>query len=176
MVPHFQARLPQLAHQLNYPETKIKMVFSKVVEDQQQDHPAISRQDPLTIKRYLVSAAIQNIGEVRHFIETLGFHPGTTFGGKPTALCYALLKQDRCLTQYLIMHGADVNSRDQMGMPAIPVRDMQQVGHLIYRDFLHKDRGKWGHGWPIGAINQMLNRSNGNDCGYATITLCDTGW
>ena len=41
---------------------------------------------------------------------------------------------------------------------------MQQVENLIYRDFLPKDRGKWGHGWPIGARNQILNRSNGNFC------------
>ena len=45
---------------------------------------------------------------------------------------------------------------------AIPIRAMQQVEHLIYRDFLPRDRGKSGHGWPIGARNQMLNRSNGN--------------
>ena len=42
-----------------------------------------------------------------------------------------------------------------------PVRAMQQVEYLIYRDFLPKDRGKSGHGWPIGARNQMLNRSIG---------------
>ena len=46
----------------------------------------------------------------------------------------------------------------------IPVRAMQQVEHLIYRDFLPKDRGKWDHGWPTGAINQILNRSNRNYC------------
>ena len=56
---------------------------------------------------------------------------------------------------------------------AIPVRVMQEVEHLIYRDFLHTDRGKcrgkWGHGWPSGAINQMLNRSNGNYCHIITL-------
>ena len=72
-----------------------------------------------TIKQYLVSAALSEIDMVRYFIETVGLHPDTTFGGKPTTLCYAALKRDGPLLEYLHVWGADVNSCDLMGMRPI---------------------------------------------------------
>ena len=71
------------------------------------------------IRQYLLSAALQEMEMVRYFIEAVGLHPDTTYGGKPTALCYAALKADRRLIEYLHIRGADVNHRDQMGMTPV---------------------------------------------------------
>lgn len=71
------------------------------------------------IQQFLISAALQQISLVRYYIEVKKYHPDTTIEGKPTALCYAALKRDSCLMQYLVIHGADVNKRDGMGMAPI---------------------------------------------------------
>jgi len=77
------------------------------------------RDDESTVKQFLISAALEEVGAMRHFIEGLGVHPDATYSGKPTALCYAALKQNCCLMRYLHIHGADVNSVDQLGMAPI---------------------------------------------------------
>lgn len=69
-----------------------------------------------TAKDFLVSAALHQLDRVRSFIESGGLHPDTTYGGKPTALCYAVLKPHRGLLAYLLDKGADVQRRDGMGM------------------------------------------------------------
>ena len=71
------------------------------------------------IKQYLLSAALQEVEMVRYFIETVGFHPDTTYGGKPTALCYAVLKRDLRMVEYLHHQGANINSCDQIGMTPV---------------------------------------------------------
>lgn len=68
------------------------------------------------LKDFLVAAALHQLDRVRGFIETLGLHPDSTFGGKPTALCYAVLKPCPCLMDYLLSRGADINRADKMGM------------------------------------------------------------
>jgi len=69
-----------------------------------------------TITAFLVSAALRDFSRVQYFIEELQVHPDATTRGKPTAICYALLKRDRELLHYLHEHGADLNSIDKMGM------------------------------------------------------------
>lgn len=69
-----------------------------------------------TLKDFLVAAALHQLDRVRGFIETQGLHPDSTFDGKPTALCYAVLKPCPCLMDYLLSRGADINRTDQMGM------------------------------------------------------------
>ena len=68
------------------------------------------------IKDYLVAAALHQLERVRHFIECRDLHPDTTYGGKPTALCYSVLKPHHALMTYLIGKGADPDRLDQMGM------------------------------------------------------------
>lgn len=67
-------------------------------------------------EQFLISAALQDFDRVRHFVEVEGLHPDTTIEGKPTAICYAALKRDRCLLQYLHIKGASANIKDKMGM------------------------------------------------------------
>ncbi len=69
-----------------------------------------------TIKEYLISAALQKLEMVYYFIEAEGLHPDATREGKPTALCYAAMKRNTQLLNYLIEKGADVNHRDVLGM------------------------------------------------------------
>ena len=75
---------------------------------------------PLTedsaIREFLTAAALVQGERIRHFIETAGLHPDSTFEGKPTALCYAALKADLGLTGYLLERGANVNHVDVAGM------------------------------------------------------------
>lgn len=68
------------------------------------------------IREYLISAALQKLEMVCYFIETEGLHPDATRDGKPTALCYAAMKRNHRLLNYLIGKGADVNHRDVLGM------------------------------------------------------------
>ncbi|MEM7291879.1 MAG: ankyrin repeat domain-containing protein [Pseudomonadota bacterium] len=68
------------------------------------------------IKRYLVAAALSQGDMVRYFVEQEGLHPDATFGGKPTALCYTVLKPHHETMKYLINSGADVDKIDQLGM------------------------------------------------------------
>ena len=72
--------------------------------------------DAETAKAFLVAAALQQLDRVQSFIEAGGLHPDTTYGGKPTALCYAVLKPHPVLATYLLDKGADIHRRDGMGM------------------------------------------------------------
>ena len=61
-------------------------------------------------------AALHDVAAVRFFIEQIGLHPDASFGGKPSALCYAVLKPHPALLVYLLDQGADVSRRDAMAM------------------------------------------------------------
>jgi len=69
-----------------------------------------------TVKQFLTAAALKEFRTVRFFVEEIGLHPDETKSDSPTALCYAVLLRDRCLMQYLLLKGADVNKPDQRGM------------------------------------------------------------
>ncbi len=69
-----------------------------------------------TIKDFLVAAALHQLEKVRFYIEEMRLHPDTTYGGKPTALCYAVLKPHHKLMDFVLSKGADTNHRDSMGM------------------------------------------------------------
>ena len=72
--------------------------------------------DAAAVRDFITAAALLQGDRIRHFIETAGLHPDSTFEGKPTALCYAALKADSDLTGYLLARGADVNHTDGAGM------------------------------------------------------------
>lgn len=69
-----------------------------------------------TIKDFLAAAALHQVHKVRDYVERIGVHPDTTYGGKPTALCYSVLKPHHGLMTYLVEQGADIAHNDQMGM------------------------------------------------------------
>ena len=66
-----------------------------------------------------IAAALREFSLVRLLVEKVGMHPDATCDGKPTALCYSVLQKDRCLTQYLLGHGANPNREDRLGMTSI---------------------------------------------------------
>lgn len=72
--------------------------------------------DPETIKRYLISAALNETEMVCDYIESLGVYPDATWGGKPTALCYAALHGNVALVTFLLAQGADASHRDALDM------------------------------------------------------------
>lgn len=84
---------------------------------QMSPQTTVSTQEANTsCKSFLMAAALQQLELVYYFIETEGLHPDTTWGGKPTAICYAVLKRNSQLTAYLLNKGADPNRIDALGM------------------------------------------------------------
>ena len=72
---------------------------------------------PVTaIREFLLAAALGEAAMVCYFIEAEGLHPDATWGGKPTAVCYAAMKANRRLLDYLLAKGAGVNVTDALGM------------------------------------------------------------
>lgn len=72
--------------------------------------------DPETIKRFLICAALNETEMVCDYVESLGVYPDATWGGKPTALCYAATHGNEGLVGFLLGHGADANHRDALDM------------------------------------------------------------
>ena len=67
-------------------------------------------------KQLLIAAALHQTARVRYFIEQLGLCPNSTYGGKPTALCYVVLKPNHTIMRYLLESGADTSAQDALGM------------------------------------------------------------
>lgn len=82
-------------------------------EPQSDQQPAVSQ---TLMREYLMAAALQQVELVLYYIECKGLHPDVTWGGRPTALCYAAMKANQKLLQYLLDKGASVNYRDALGM------------------------------------------------------------
>jgi len=78
--------------------------------------PIRTSDDAEDAREFLFAAALRDFARIRHLIEVRGLHPDTTIKGKPTAICYAVLKQDNCLLSYLLKRGASVNLADRIGM------------------------------------------------------------
>ncbi len=72
--------------------------------------------DPETVKQYLICAALDETEMVCDFVESFGVCADATWGGKPTALCYAALHGNVQLVTFLLRHGADANHRDALDM------------------------------------------------------------
>ena len=83
------------------------------------------------IRDYLAAAALHQVERVRHFIEIEGLHPDSTYRGKPTALCYAVLRPHRNLMGYLLERGADVNRADVCGMTPLHYATMGGCLHCV---------------------------------------------
>ena len=77
---------------------------------------SIEIQSSALIREFLFAAALHQIDRVKNFIEIDGLHPDATYRGKPTAICYALLKPNWNLMNYLFIQGAEVNQADSVGM------------------------------------------------------------
>lgn len=72
--------------------------------------------DDETIKRFLISAALDEAEMVCDYVESYGVWPDATWGGKPTALCYAALHGNAWLARFLLDRGADADHRDALEM------------------------------------------------------------
>ncbi len=116
------------------------------------------------VKAFLVSAALHQIERVRHFVETEGLHPDASYRGKPTALCYAVLKPYPSLMRYLYEKGADVNYRDCMGMSPLHYAALGGseycLSFLIGTGAALNETARNG-ATPLGLI---LNRQDRADC------------
>ncbi|KAA3625989.1 MAG: ankyrin repeat domain-containing protein [Proteobacteria bacterium] len=69
-----------------------------------------------TIKQYLICAALNETEMVCDCVDSLGVYPDATWGGKPTALCYAALHANAWLVGFLLERGADADHRDALDM------------------------------------------------------------
>lgn len=107
-----------------------------------------------TIREYLVASALHQIERVRFFVETEGLHPDSTYRGKPTALCYSVLKPYPCLMEYLCEKGADVNNTDILGMTPLHYAALGGCEYCI--------------GYLIGAGAQL---NTANKCGDTPLAL-----
>ncbi|MFT5606901.1 MAG: ankyrin repeat protein [Parvicella sp.] len=93
---------------------EVKMLSKRdLVNSANQEEQQISED---IIRDFLLSAALQERASVIDYVENVGLHPDTTCGGKPTALCFALMKKNISMAKYFISKGADINHSDQMGM------------------------------------------------------------
>ena len=72
--------------------------------------------DPETAKRFLISAALDEIEMVCDYVDSGGLPADATYNGKPTALAYAALNANPYLVEFLIARGADPNHRDALEM------------------------------------------------------------
>ena len=116
------------------------------------------------IQEFLVSAALHQTLRVRHLIEVEGLHPDSTHRGKPTALCYAVLKPNIGLMEYLTGQGADVNHIDGMGMTPLHYAAIGGceycAAHLISRGAALNRLNKCGR-TPLA---EMLERPYSEGC------------
>jgi len=87
--------------------------------------------DTQKVQQFLVATALKKFCAVRFYIEEIGLHPDETQSGRPTALCYAVLQQDRCLMQYLLLKGADTNKPDEKGMTPLHYAALGGCGFCI---------------------------------------------
>lgn len=82
-----------------------------------QDQTTHNTQQLNPSRRFIIAAAKGDIKSVRHAL-AVGIPADTAPEGKPTALCYAALVNDRSMLELLLDHGADVNYCDAMGNTA----------------------------------------------------------
>lgn len=87
------------------------------------------------IRQLVVSAALEDMERLRFLIEHRQIPVDSTFNGKPSALCYAAMRGNNVMTDYLLCHGADVNFTDQLGqtplMFAVLGHQVSIVNHLL---------------------------------------------
>ena len=82
-------------------------------------------------------------------------HPDCTYGGKPTALCYALIQPHRSLVGFLVSRGANVNYSDVLGMTPLHYAALGGCEHcmacLVHHGANRSARNVAGH-TPLGLI------------------------
>ena len=66
-------------------------------------------------RQLIVAAAMDDVERVRYLIDHYRVPVDTTFEDKPNALCYAAMKGNRPLLEYLLEQGADSNYQDGLG-------------------------------------------------------------
>ena len=89
------------------------------------------------IKDYLVSAALHEYEKVCFLIEHRGLYPDCTLPGKPSALCYVVLKPNHCLMRYLLDKGASIRFQDAMGMTPLHYAVLGGCEYCVATMILH---------------------------------------
>lgn len=93
--------------------------------------------DDETIKCFLISAALDETELVCDYVESHGVWPDATWGGKPTALCYAALHGNAWLARFLLDRGADADHRDALEMTPLHYAALgccERTGRLLLSD------------------------------------------
>jgi hypothetical protein len=100
-----------------------------------------------TVKRFLISAALNETEMVCDYVQSFGVFADATWGGKPTALCYSALHANDWLVGFLLHHGADANHRDAL--------DMTPLHYAVLGGCPASIRKLLGAGASTGACNRF---------------------
>ena len=117
-----------------------------------------------TIRDFLSCAALHRANDVRHFVDERGLHPDCTYGGKPTALCYASIQAHRNLVEFLVSRGANVNYSDALGMTPLHYAALGGCEHcmayLIHHGADRSARNVSGH-TALGLVRDRPHLESG---------------
>ena len=117
-----------------------------------------------TARELLTCAALHRIDRIRYFVDEKGMHPDCTYGGKPTALCYALIQPHRDLVAFLVTRGANVNHSDVLGMTPLHYAALGGCEHcmayLIHHGADRNARNAEGR-TPLGLIQDRSHLESG---------------